>query len=125
MVALLMPPQRIQLKRTRGWRIPVNTLKVDRSTIYGNPFTAEVREVAEAVAMFAEWLDDAHWDEHHGARFPALIQKQLMQRRAEVLVALPKLRGFHLACWCPLPKAGEPDLCHAAILLQLANAEPA
>lgn len=31
-------PQRIQLKRTRGWRMPPNTVKVDRSTKWGNPF---------------------------------------------------------------------------------------
>lgn len=34
---------------------------------------------------------------------------------------LPQLAGRNLACWCPLPKAGEPDHCHARILLDLAN----
>lgn len=31
------------------------------------------------------------------------------------------LRGKNLACWCKLPKPGEPDICHAAVLLELAN----
>ncbi|MBF9653902.1 DUF4326 domain-containing protein, partial [Streptococcus pseudopneumoniae] len=31
-------PVRIQLRRTKGWRMPANTVKVDRTTIYGNPF---------------------------------------------------------------------------------------
>jgi hypothetical protein len=29
-------PQRIQLKRTKGWRMPANTVKVDRTTRWGN-----------------------------------------------------------------------------------------
>lgn len=31
-------PERIQLSRRKGWRMPANTVKVDRTTIYGNPF---------------------------------------------------------------------------------------
>jgi len=31
-------PQRIQLKRTKGWRMPENTVKVDRTTKWGNSF---------------------------------------------------------------------------------------
>jgi Domain of unknown function (DUF4326) len=117
-----MPPQRIQLKRTKGWRMPANTLKVDRSTIYGNPFGGEVRTPKEAVAMFEDWLADPAWDQHAGAGYPALIVKQLMDRRREVLASLPSLRGFNLACWCRLPGDGEIDGCHAAVLLKLVNA---
>ena len=32
-----------------------------------------------------------------------------------------ELAGKNLACWCPLPAPGEPDICHAAVLLELAN----
>ena len=31
-------PERIQLRRKKGWKMPENTVKVDRSTKYGNPF---------------------------------------------------------------------------------------
>jgi hypothetical protein len=31
-------PARIQLKRTRGWHMPPDTVKVDRTTRFGNPF---------------------------------------------------------------------------------------
>jgi hypothetical protein len=48
-----MVVERAQLKRTKGWRMPPDTVKVDRSKIYGNPFTTEKRERAEAVALFA------------------------------------------------------------------------
>ena len=34
---------------------------------------------------------------------------------------LEDLPGKDLACWCPLPAAGEPDMCHAAVLLVMAN----
>ena len=46
---------------------------------------------------------------------------QLLQRRKLLLEALPILRGKNLACWCPLPEHDEPDNCHAALLLELAN----
>jgi hypothetical protein len=32
-----------------------------------------------------------------------------------------KLAGKNLACWCGLPAADEPDRCHAAVLLEIAN----
>lgn len=31
-------PQRIQLRRTKGWRLPDNTVSVARPTKWGNPF---------------------------------------------------------------------------------------
>lgn len=31
-------PQRVQLSRKAGWKMPPNTMKVDRSTKWGNPF---------------------------------------------------------------------------------------
>ena len=65
---------------------------------------------------------DAHWDQHAAASYPALIVKQLMERRQSLLGSLPNLRGFNLACWCSMPKEGEADLCHDAVLLKLANA---
>jgi uncharacterized protein DUF4326 len=30
-------PQRVQLRRTKGWRMPANTVRVDRTTRWGNP----------------------------------------------------------------------------------------
>jgi hypothetical protein len=33
------------------------------------------------------------------------------------------LAGKSLACWCALPEPGEPDICHARILLAIANGE--
>jgi hypothetical protein len=33
-------PRRLQLQRSKGWRMPANTVKVDRSTLFGSPFLA-------------------------------------------------------------------------------------
>ena len=30
------------------------------------------------------------------------------------------LHGRDVACWCPLPREGEPDWCHAAVLAWVA-----
>jgi hypothetical protein len=105
-------PERIQLKRTKGWRMPENTVKVDRTTRYGNPFkVTEDRSEAEAAMAFQIWLtvEGCH------AGIP--------ERKAALLAALPDLRGKNLACWCKLPAPGQPDICHAAVLLKIANEE--
>src|ERR1700760_1193663 len=94
--------------------MPPNTVKVDRTTMFGNPFIAEQHTHRGALRMYELWLDgklppDAFQDAH---------MAMLMTKRRLVLEALPTLRGKNLACWCPLPVAGEPDRCHAAVLLK-------
>jgi len=102
-------PKRIQLQRTKGWRKPANTVKVDRTTVYGNPIpvggTLRVQAggdmleaeltAAIAVELFREYLTGA------------LKSNPLF---------LDELRGKNLACWCAI---GTP--CHADVLLQFAN----
>jgi hypothetical protein len=48
-------PKRIQRKRTRGWRIPPNTVYVGRPTKWGNPFACP-SDPAYAVAAFKKYL---------------------------------------------------------------------
>lgn len=91
-----MSPKRIQLSRAKGWRMPPNTVKVDRSTRWGNPYrvgTCLIANAADAVAAFRTNL-------------PLSI------------AGLDQLRGKNLACWC---RIGDP--CHADVLLELANAQ--
>jgi len=118
-------PVRVQLKRTKGWKMPPNTVKVDRSTKWGNPFTAAgCRDAgyvgsdeainARCVEAFRAWLGPSwriNWD---GPEAEAT--------RDRILKSIPELRGKNLACWCKLPEPGEPDICHAAVLLEIANA---
>lgn len=83
--------------------MPPDTVKVDRSTKWGNPFLVFQGDVAFAVGAFRRWLD--------GEEKPYLDA-----RRSGVLRDLPQLRGKKLACWCPLDRP-----CHADVLLELAN----
>ena len=98
-------PERIQLSRAKGWKMPANTVKVDRTTKLGNPFkVTEDRPAADAVMAFRFWLTVDSCT-------------AISDRKAHILAALPGLRGKNLACWC---KSG--TRCHADVLLELANA---
>ena len=98
-------PVRIRLSRTKGWKMPANAVKVDRTTKWGNPFRP-----ADVVAGKA--MGQAGAVEAYHKQLQAKLQSEPEVTRAE----LEKLRGKHLACWC---KPGEP--CHADVLLKLAN----
>ena len=109
-------PVRLQLSRRKGfdlqaWSREVNGLpavSVARPTKWGNPFpVCKDRTPERAVFQFhSEWID------------------ALAHPLGSVVLRseLHELRNRNLACWCALPKEGEPDICHAAILLELANA---
>lgn len=99
---MVRAPVRVRLSRAKGWRMPPNTVKVDRTTKWGNFYRpggpvwrikgfGKVRDAAEAVALFR-------------------------RLQAPHMLDLAQLRGKNLACWC---KPGEP--CHADVLLDLAN----
>ena len=115
-------PKRIQLSREKGWRLPADAVKVDRATVFGNPYrigesidvkqarrwgweiSPEGRKIicedaAAAVRRFAHCL---FWD----SAIHEFVRKEL--------------KGKDLACWCAI---GDP--CHADTLLVLANSEPA
>ncbi|MCT9932423.1 DUF4326 domain-containing protein [Planotetraspora sp. A-T 1434] len=106
-------PERIQRRRTKGWRLPKGAVIVDRSTRFGNPFTTKqgyTRE--ECAARFETYL---------------IVRRNPTPGWTDVL-AYPsdeeirrELGGRDLACWCPLPNQGEPDHCHATVLLPVAN----
>jgi hypothetical protein len=93
--------------------MPPNTVKVDRTTLFGNPFS------------LGDYGHDLHRRWIKGKRIdPSELispMPDLASRKQDVLRALPNLRGENLACWCALQKAGDPDCCHAAMLLELAN----
>lgn len=118
-------PARIQLRRSAGWRLPPGAVSVARPTLFGNPFSAAAFGRAQAVALHATWLDrHAMSDAEIRASYAPPLGEQLVERRRLVCEALPGLRGRDLACWCTLPADPfTPDLCHAATLLRLANAE--
>jgi hypothetical protein len=93
-----MHPQRIQVRRIKGWRLPDGAVYVGRPTRWGNPFRLghDGATRAEVVDLFR-----AHFE-------------SLPQAEREALLA--PLRGRPLACWCPLDGP-----CHADVLLEFAN----
>ncbi len=100
-------PARIQLSRKKGWRMPANTIKVDRSTKWGNPWPVgefgpllrKAPDAASSVRLFRQMLVDPE-----------------MRAAANYPEDLSPLRGSNLACWC---RDGEP--CHVDVLLDFAN----
>lgn len=106
-------PLRIQRKRAKGWRMPENTVCVDRSTKWGNPFVVgEHGTRAECVHLYENLLC-GHICISCGVQ-PSL----LMAYRAMVIAYRHELKGKNLACWC---KAGP---CHADVLLDVARLAP-
>ena len=88
-------PTRIQLRRSRGWRKPSNTVVVSRPSRWGNPYTVAEYGREEAIGLYAE---------------------RLRQHPELAAAARRELRGRNLACWCAIGQA-----CHADVLLAVAN----
>lgn len=108
-----MKPHRIQLSHKKGWRMPENTVKVDRSTKWGNPFIVGKHSNAKSCVDKFKLLCD-------GYRCISVDRECYIAQREFCDHAknnLKKLRGKNLACWC---KPGTP--CHADVLLEIANA---
>lgn len=115
-------PHRVQRRRSKGWKMPPNTIYVGRPTIFGNPFTVADCRVAHfpgskidmatwCTDAFRRWLiDPLHWDEWIG--------HESYDLRLRILTNIPSLRGKNLACWCPLDAP-----CHADVLCSIANAQ--
>ena len=109
LTAQIAAPRRIQRRRTKGWKMPPNTVYVSRSTIYGNPFAGQP---VDAVAFYTEWWNKRGlingtpiFDDAMGLLMGAMFQTEPHP-----------LRGKNLACWCTLDQP-----CHADVLLEIAN----
>ena len=136
-------PRRVQLSRQKGWRMPPNTVKVDRTSLFGNPYRVRIDPLwnggrtdpfGNPIVMEGPWLCEVPagpeakpgscagmWFKTEREALDRSIA--LFRLRAETLKIggplrerLPELQGKNLACWC---KPGAP--CHADVLLELAN----
>ncbi len=92
--------------------MPPDTVKVDRTSKWGNPFkVGEDGTAAACVHAYRALLSG----------YVCLTSKAdlELQHKARSVVAaeLDELRGKNLACWC---RADKP--CHADVLLEIANA---
>ncbi len=78
-------PIRIQRKRTKGWRMPENTISVCRPGKWGNPFKVDEKFTPNiVVSMYKSYM----------AIRPGLIMD-----------AIKELKGKNLACFCALNQA--------------------
>lgn len=126
----MIMPQRIQLRRTKGWRKPEGVIVVSRPTKWGNPWSVERQpecpwsvhtwsDFAQAALPTGPW---AFWcrgtETQCRARAVAEYRAALTggKLRVDAATVRGELAGHDLGCWCP------PDaVCHADVLLELAN----
>jgi hypothetical protein len=123
-------PRRIQRKRTKGWRMPPNTVYVGRGKgeygKWGNPLRLGLSANPTSPTGHYWSVRDPDGIEVLRYGYPT--------KKAAANVAIAEFRAYacnrlenepewlnplqdkNLACWCPLDQ-----LCHADILLELAN----
>ena len=132
-------PKRIQRKRTKGWRMPSNTVYVGRPTKWGNPFVLEgdmiYCDASHRRTVMDPWVvydNDNLYSKENGLRrlldlfrnwLAAMLPADDYENRGKVVppkidvdMIKTELKGKDLACWCP---EGQP--CHADVLLEIAN----
>lgn len=108
-----MTPKRIQRKRTKGWRMPENTVYVGRGSKWGNPFKVGSECVRCKMSAGGGELSNTVADNDHAVQ----LYKRFTAREVRIQIeAHQELKGKNLACWCK-----ENQSCHADVLLELAN----
>lgn len=96
--------ERIQLRRTKGYRKPEGAIVVARPSRWGNPYRGP-----DGIDVFAGEIKGCVADPW-GASYPLPIRI--------IAEAIHELAGRDLACWCALDRP-----CHADLLIALANDE--
>ena len=118
----IVTPRRIQRKRTKGWRLPSNTVCVSRPSKWGNPFRVIYDRVTKTWGVFHDGEmcvgNDSYPTKHQAmscavAMFCGYYSVPFLHHDVQ-----SSLRGKNLACWCP---PGMP--CHTDVLLAIANAD--
>lgn len=130
-VGAVTKPVRIQRKRTKGWKMPPNTIYVGRSSAewdahrpFANPFrVGGYFKIGRGAGHSGfQWLEA--YKDYADASFTLIETKEQavawfrLYRRLYPYKddELKALRGKNLACWCALDSD-----CHADVLLELAN----
>lgn len=85
--------ERVQRKRSAGWKMPPNAVYVGRPTRWGNPFKVGIDgTLDEVITLYRSWLE---------------VELGLNPNFLE------PLKGKNLACWCNLD-----NKCHVDVLLE-------
>ena len=111
--------KRIQRKRSKGWRMPENTVYVGRPSRWGNPY--------RVIEGKNECFSVVHVSRELSLLIAVAIPKEMAIElavkkfkealgTADIEKIKKELVGKNLACFCP---ASQP--CHADVLLQIAN----
>lgn len=113
-------PGRVRRSRAKGWRLPAGAFYIGRPGPCGNPFLVDDPE--EAVDLYRRWVKGRMSIAEFQSR-AGWYWRRGYPDREEIIVALPRLRGRNLACWCPLGLPnGRRHPCHGDFLLEEANA---
>lgn len=108
-------PERIRIRRTKGWRMPANTIYVGRPSKWGNPY--------KVGGNYAEGEHDEIHHDNIDAETAARWYREAIEHGTNEAFKLTvqeirdELRSKNLACWCRLDAP-----CHADVLLEIANA---
>jgi hypothetical protein len=121
-------PQRIQRKRTKGWRMPDDAVYVGRPTAWGNPWVLGDLVTVDGIGSDGQMvcstimLTPAMAVECYRDLMVGRLSYEFTEHPTDRAYvdgwheALGLLAGGDLACWCPLDQP-----CHADVLLELAN----
>jgi hypothetical protein len=124
-------PQRIQRRRTKGWRLPSGAIICTRPAKFGNPFkVGGWFKIGGHGGMRLVWSQRIIWkpEDIDGAvrggytlietsQQAVDFYRRFLQINPLSAREIAELRGHDLACWC---KIGAP--CHADVLLEVVNA---
>lgn len=115
-------PCRVRRSRAKGFRLPPDTVIVDRSTRWGNPFVVklnlrhsiyrmQIQQLVEVERFRCMLLNSGRWT------IPATRKFACIETTVEDVKRY--LAGRNLACWCH-----HDTPCHADVLLEIANGWP-
>ena len=116
----IVTPVRIQRKRSKGWRMPEGVIYVGRPSNWGNPF-----KITRSGSGKWYVVDDFSTDGPYTCKADAAKDAvRFFEKYADIRMFanplwLEPLRGKNLADWCGLD-----EVCHADVLLRLANPQP-
>ncbi len=107
-------PERIQQKRTKGWRKPPGAVSVARPSKWGNPW--RVWRDSRLDRWICQRDGSAHSERFSSKRDAIDASVAHFRAVAKAKFDVSELRGKDLMCFCPLDQP-----CHADVLLKLAN----
>lgn len=112
--------KRVQRKRSKGWKLPDNTVCVDRSSRWGNPFKVgqQYGDLPWPILdklMRRRYIDQSALMDNSAVTEAFRIYLACTNEGMQLLEKAKKqLAGKDLACWCKLDQC-----CHADVYIDL------